>query len=637
LESSASIVILQGSIIIADSRRDSSLSESDSFQIIFDGHLDRQNGFIFGTNPLGMEYDAQITREGEDKGFNINWDGSWQVRSRITEIGWSAEFAIPFRTLRYPQVESPIWGLNFQRNIRRRNERSFWASLPRQFKLPRLSLAGTLTGLEVSKHRNLKFIPYVRGDVSREGVIGSETHRTGEAGFDVKYSFTPSLTLDLTYNTDFAQVEVDELQINLNRFNLFFPEKRPFFLENAGLFTVGEPGEVEIFFSRRIGLSEDGDVIPINYGARVSGKIGRTSIGFLHMQTDDVQGIAEGNNYTVARFKRELPRRSSVGAIATNRVGTGDQPPDEEYNRVLAFDGRWGIGRYGEVSGFLAKSFSPGIDSEEHSFKIGSDYDSESWFLGLNYTEVQENFNPEVGFLQRTAYRKADGTILYRYRPQDFLGLQEVRPHASYQGFWDFDGFQETGRLHVDNHWEWKNANEVHTAINFTREGVKQAFEIFPGIFVPPDTYDHEEIQLSGFTNRGAPVSFRLESRFGGFFGGDRVELESTLVLRVSGKFNTEVGWTWNDIDLPGGSFETNLGRARISYSFTPKTFVQSLFQYNDVDDIWSTNLRFGWLQTANVGLFVVYNDTRGIGSGGLEQPDQSFTVKWSRQFDLLR
>jgi hypothetical protein len=624
-------------IIVADSRRDSPLDETDSFQIIFDGHLDRQNGFIFGTNPSGMEYDAQITREGQDRGFNINWNGSWEVRSLISEIGWSAEFAIPFSALRYPEVKDPIWGLNFQRNIRRRNERAFWASLPRQFDLVRLSLAGTLTGLELPSQRNLKFTPYGLGEVSQEGEPGTETHTTGEAGFDVKYSFTPSLTLDVTYNPDFAQVEADLQQINFNRFNLFFPEKRPFFLENAGLFSVGDPGEVEIFFSRRIGLSEDGDVIPIDGGVRVSGKIGRTGVGFLHMRTDDVQGIAEGSNYTVARIRRELPRRSSIGAIVTNREGAGDQPPSEEYNRVLAFDGRAGIGRYGEISAYLAKSFSPGVDSEDRSFSIKSEYDSESWILGLGYTEVRENFNPQVGFLQRTAYRKADATIFYRYRPLDFIGLQELRPHASYQGYWDFDGFQESGRLHVDNHWEWKNGHEIHTGINFTREGVKEAFEISPGVFVPPDTYDHNEIQLSAFTNQGAPVSFRLESRIGGFFGGDRVELESRLNFRTGEKFNTEIAWTWNDIDLPGGSFETNLGRARVSYSFTPKIFVQSLFQYNDSDDIWSTNLRFGWLQTANVGLFVVYNDTRGIGIGNPELEGRSFTVKWSYLFELLR
>ncbi len=624
-------------IIIADSRRDSSLTETDSFQIVIDTHLDRQNGFVFGTNPAGIEYDGQVTREGDDEGFNLNWDGSWRVRAAVSEIGWSAEFEIPFRTLRYPRADDPIWGLNFQRNIRRRNEQSFWSPLPRQFGLMRLSLAGTLTGLRLPAHRNLKFVPYGLGEASRAGELGSETHLTGEAGFDLKYGITPSLTLDVTYNTDFAQVEVDEQQINLNRFNLFFPEKRPFFLENAGLFSVGVPGQIEIFFSRRIGLGGGGEVVPIEGGARVSGKIGRTGFGFLTMQTDETPGVADANNYSVARFRRELPRRSSVGVIATNRQAAGDPVPGDEYNRALAIDGRAGIGRYGEIAAFVARTFSPGIDDDQLAFRIGTDYDSEAWFLSLDYTEVRENFDPQVGFLHRTAYRKGSATIFHRYRPAHFLGLQELRPHAYYEGYWDFEGFQETGFLHLDNHWEWKNGHEIHTGINFTREGVKTPFAIVPGVTVPPGTYDHDEIQFIAFTNEGAPVSVRLDATFGGFFGGDRVELAPSLRVRAGETFNAEIAWIRNDIDLPGGSFLTNLGRARITYSFTPKVFLQTLFQYNDRDDLWSANLRFGWLQTANIGLFVVYNEIQGIGAGGPARPDRSLVVKLSRQFELLR
>ena len=237
-----------GTIIVADSRRDSQMNDTDSFQIILDTFLDQQNGFVFGTNPAGVEYDGQVTNEGQGSGrmgggggggrqqrgsgggFNLNWDGAWQVTARVTEIGWTAEFGIPFRTLRYPGGSTQTWGVNFQRNIRNRNERSFWAPLPRQFNLNRLSLAGVLQGLEVPGQGNLKLTPYVLGDAVRSATR-SETVSTGDFGVDLKYSVTPGMTLDLTANTDFAQVEVDEEQINLDRFNLFFPEKRPFFLE----------------------------------------------------------------------------------------------------------------------------------------------------------------------------------------------------------------------------------------------------------------------------------------------------------------------------------------------------------------------------------------------------------------------
>ena len=249
-----------------------SLEETDSFQIILDTYLDKQNGFVFGTNPAGLEYDGQVTNEGQGSGrfggggsgrpgqssqsqrgsgggFNLNWDGVWQVRAQTSDIGWTAEFAIPFRTLRYPSGTDQVWGLNFQRNIRNRNEQAFWAPLPRQFNLYRLSLAGELQGVQVPAQRNLKITPYVLGEAIRLDRDASTT-TDGDFGADLKYSVTPSMTLDLTYNTDFAQVEVDEQQINLDRFNLFFPEKRPFFLENAGLFSVGVPSQVEVFFSR---------------------------------------------------------------------------------------------------------------------------------------------------------------------------------------------------------------------------------------------------------------------------------------------------------------------------------------------------------------------------------------------------
>jgi hypothetical protein len=229
-------------IIVTDARRDSSLNNGDSFRVIIDGLLDRQNGFVFGTNPMAMEYDAQVVKEGVS-GLNKNWDASWSVKAQISDIGWSAEMRIPFKTLRYGKGDTQEWGINFQRNIRRNNEVVYWASLPRQRNLYRLSEAGSITGVEPPAQRNLKFTPYVLAKQQRGGELDSNESDT-EIGFDVKYSITPSLTLDVTYNTDFAQVEADEQRVNLDRFNLFFPEKRPFFLENAGQFTVGNNGEV---------------------------------------------------------------------------------------------------------------------------------------------------------------------------------------------------------------------------------------------------------------------------------------------------------------------------------------------------------------------------------------------------------
>jgi hypothetical protein len=645
-------------IVVAESRRDSPLDETDSFRIILDTFLDRRNGFVFGTNPTGLEYDGQVSNEGEGgpggppgspggrqqagggAGFNLNWDGAWEVRARQAEHGWSAEFAVPFRTLRYAQGGAQRWGLNFQRNIRRRNETAYWAPLERQYDLNRLSSAGILE-LHAPSQRNLKLIPYLLGSAIRDYTPGDGMvlrEEDADVGGDLKWSVTPSLTLDLTANTDFAQVEVDELQTNLDRFNLFFPEKRPFFLENAGLFAVGNAGDVELFFSRRIGIGPEGQVVPILGGGRLSGKLGQTGIGVLNMQTRSLPGVTPANNFTVVRVNHELRNRSGVGAIFVNRQATGSLAEDGDHNRTYGVDARWGIGEYTQVGAWAAGTDTPGVDASDYAYHAEVARTTPAWRLDVQYTEVGAGFNPEAGFLSRGDYRNASGGVFHTRRVRDFLGLHEIRPHTSYTGFWKPDGFQESGFLHMDTHWEWENAWEVHTGVNLTQEGVIDAFEIVPGIFVPPGSYDHAESQLVFLTNQGAPLSYSARFTLGGFFGGDRVALDQTLRFRIGESLDLDGQWERNDVSLPGGDFVTNRLRIRASYSFTPSLFLQALLQYTDVADFWSTNVRFGWLHRSNTGLFVVYNETRDTAAGSpIGVRDRSFTVKLSRMFDLLR
>lgn len=630
------------SIIVTDGRRDSNLNDGDSFRVIIDGLLDRQNGLLFGTNPVGMEYDAQVVKEaaGGASSFNLNWDASWSVRAQISEIGWSAEMRIPFKTLRYGNSDTQVWGINFQRNIRRNNEIAYWAPLTRQYSLNRVSEAGTIKGISPPKSRNLKFTPYALGSAQRGGELdGTETDL--EVGFDAKYSITPSLTLDVTYNTDFAQVEADEQQVNLDRFNLFFPEKRPFFLENAGQFTVGNSGEAQLFFSRRIGIGEDGDVIPIEGGARVSGKIGNsTNVGFLYMSSEAVDGIAPGNQFTVARVNQELGNRSSLGAIFVERNGDGSYltPEPEDKNRAYGIDGRLGIGEYTLINGWAAQTDTPGLDGEDHAYSLKADYDSAEWRHGIEYTEVGENFNPEVGYLRRTEFRKFATNSLKRIRPDDFLGLLEIRPHYSYQGFWDFDDFKETGFLHLDVHWEWKNGYEFHTGYNIFTDGIKEAFEIIDDVWIQPDSYHESEISLNFNTNESAPLSAGFRANIGGKFGGDRVTLSPWVKYRAGDKFSSSLSVNYNDYDLPveGGNFSVMLTRLRLSYSFTPKILLQALVQYNDYDEVLATNLRFSWLRSANTGLYVVYNEVDEQGVGGLPK-GREFIVKYSFMFDVFK
>ncbi len=649
-----------GGIVISDSRRDAPLDETDSFQVIFDTFRDGRNGFVFGTNPAGIEYDGQVLEGGSgvfsgmggggrfrgalSAGFNLNWDGAWNVVTDVGDHGWSAEFAIPFRTLRYPPTDVQTWGLNFQRNIARRREVAFWSRLDRNHDLDRLTDAGSLQGVEPPPQRNLKLIPYAIGSSREPPTAGSGNESDTDLGVDLKYSVTPSLTLDLTYNTDFAQVEVDEQQVNLDRFNLFFPEKRPFFLENAGLFTVGArsggsraSARVDLFFSRRIGIGPDGELIPIDYGGRLSGKTGRFNVGLLHMQTASVGGL-HGNSYAVARVNRELGERSSVGGILVSREGAGSLAPANDTNRTWAVDGKWGVGAHHTIEAWAARTDTPELHGGDSAMLVSYNLGKPKWRGSFSAAEAHANFNPEVGFMSRTEFRNISAFGMRTVRPKNLAGFHEIRPHASYSGIWDFDDYKESQYIHLDTHWEWRNGFEIHTGVNLTEEGVKEEFEIADGFPVRPGTYSHDELQTVFQTNQAKPLSVYVRNITGGFFGGDRSSTSFTLLARRGERLTSGLTWNHNDVDIASGSFEINLGRLRVSYAITPRMLVQALAQYNDQSDNVSTNLRFSWLQDANTGLFVVYNEVDELGARILhDRPDRTVIVKYSRLLDVLR
>ena len=647
-------------LVVSDSRRDSPLDDVDSFRFILDTYQDGQNGFVFGTSPAGGEYDAQVSLEGREGdqssrqqsgaggGFNLNWDAVWTVRTKIGDYGWSAEFLIPFKNLRYARGGEQSWGFNMQRNIRRKKEIAYWSPLPRQYNILRVSRAGTLSGVKTPAQRNLKVTPYVLGSSQRNYRTQREFDTGADVGGDLKYSITPSLTLDATVNTDFAQVEVDDQQVNLDRFSLFFPEKRPFFLENAGLFTAGNSGEVDLFFSRRIGIARTGEQIPIVAGARISGKVRGWNVGLIDMQTKAVERVAPANNFGVARVSREMPNRSGFGALFVNRQSTGDTvaPGVADYNRTYALDGRKGIGQYSQVTGFIAGTSSPGIDGAARAFDGAFLRESPRFDMRAKYTDVGGGFNPEVGFLRRTAFRKVDLHILNRTRPKNFLGIQELRPHISYRAYFKPDGFYESGFTHFDNHWEFKSQWEVHTGLNLIHEGLRSPFAIAPGIRVPAGDYDHAEGQIVLISPQAKPLSINVTTNVGGYYGGTRLAVAPAIRFRAGDKLSGTLNINYNRVSLPQGRFEANLFRLRASYSFSPRVFVQSLMQYNQQTKYLSGNFRFGWLQSANAGIFVVYNEgrERDVLDGGRRDDsslglirDRSLVIKFSRMFDLLQ
>jgi hypothetical protein len=440
-------------IVTTDTRRDANLEEMDSFQMIFDTFRDQQNGFVFGTNAAGVQFDAQVRDQDDEE----SWDGSWDVRTSTNATNWVAEFRIPLRTLRYGPAPQ-TWGVNFFRNIQRTRERAYWSALPREHDLARVSSAGELRGLELKTPRNFKVLPYVLGSANRNFTPGATIERDGDFGFDTKFGITPSLNLDATYNTDFAQVEVDTEQINLTRFNLRFPEKRPFFLENSGLFTIGKEDEVDLFFSRRIGLDEDGNLIPIKAGARLSGKVNGVNVGVLNMQTDDV-GLQPENNFSVLRVSRELRNRSGVGAMFVNRSATGDLAQSGDWNRTYGLDARLGVGEHFTMAGFGARTETPGLTGRDFAYNVDSEYDDGKHRAGFEYGRTGEAFNPEVGFLEKEG---GYSRMFFRYHEtmrQQWvrdMGFREWQPHIQYTRYEYLDGGLNMAVMHIDNLWDWE-------------------------------------------------------------------------------------------------------------------------------------------------------------------------------------
>jgi hypothetical protein len=648
-----------GGIIVGESRRDASLGETDAFLFILDTFLDGQNGFVFGTTPAGIEHDGQVTREGQGGGggermqrgsgggYNLNWDGSWTVATSRDERGWYAEFRIPFSTLRYDRDGLQSWGVNFARRIRRNNEEAFWSPIPRQFDLYRVSMAGRLEGIDAPFRRSLAVTPYVLTSGSKDYRGTADTDLTAEIGGDAKVALSPNLTLDLTVNTDFAQVEVDDQQINLTRFNLFFPEKRPFFLENAGTFSVGSNQAVELFFSRRIGI-EGGREAPIVGGGRLTGRVAGNVVGLMSVQTGELEvedagtgnpiRLAAPNNFSVARLVRELPSRSRVGTILVSRLNTDDT---DDYNLTYGLDWRWGVRPELLVDGYAARTVTPGVTGGQYAVNTSANFNSRDWSSTLAYREVAEGFNPEVGFLPRSDYRFVTATIMRRFQFPDIPWFYELRPHANYREHFALDGFSETRWIHIDSHFQFTNGAFFQLpAINLTREGLREPFEISRGVVVPPGTYDNLEWGFAYNSNLSSPL--RIEGRIdiGGFYDGFRKGGSATVSGRVTDAFQASLRAQYYDVDLDGGSFETAVVGVRAAYSFTPRVYVQSLVQYNDQTRNVSGNIRFGWLNTAGTGLFIVYNDLEHLGpfsrTGITRGPtERALVIKFTRQFML--
>ena len=624
-------------IIATEMRRDSPrILDEDNFQIILDTFEDSRSGYMFVTSPLGAKLEQQVFEEGEGRTFglssNINrdWNGVWHVATRQTPDGWTAEIAIPLVTLRFPENDQQSWGVNFMRNIRRKNEQVFWAPIPKPYTLTRVSLAGDLQGLRsLNRGLDLRIKPFLVGGgrrISEDDVV--TTSSQGDVGLDVKYGVTAGLNLDLTVNTDFAQAEVDDEQINLTRFALFLPEKREFFLENAGQFNVGTTNTfqriADLFFSRRIGLSDTGDAIPILGGARLTGKVGRNNIAVMDIQTDDAFG-RNGENFLVARYSRDILTRSKVGAIVINKEEVGG----DHFNRTFGADFVLAPHPSLAMNGFIAKTSSSGVSGNDVGGHFRAEWLNQSSQAHIEYSNLQENFNPEVGFVPRIGIRKTRVHLEWNPRP-DRWGIRVLEPMANVTYTTDQNNRLLSRRIHNMIGVRMDNGAYFIVWYNDYFERLDEPFVLRPDVIIAPGDYNFGEWQFWLTSDPSRRLYTSLQYKPQTFYDGDRTDVSATLGLRLTNRLSTEGKYTRNDVDLPAGDFVAELASIRIDFALSPKMTIRTVTQYNSLSEQWSTSARFNYIYRPGSDIYLVFDEVRMDPSGLSEVRDRQVLLKFT-------
>ena len=594
-------------------------ASDDAFAILLDPFHDHRNGVVFATNPNGAEFEALLTDEGG--GINVDWRGVWEVAGTRTDEGWSAEFAIPWRTLRYPDASDEPWGINFMRVIRRKNETSMWQSWEREGGgLQRVSRAGHLLGLTDLPRQglNMEAKPYVLGarrqEVDDAGVVSSATEPA--VGLDLKSEVVPGLLLDLTVNTDFAQVEVDDAQVNLTRFNLFFPEKRDFFLENSGVFDFGIPSDplspppYQMFFSRRVGISDDGEV-PILGGARLTGRLGAQSVGFMSVATDAVPATfateaVERELFSVARIKRDVGESNYVGAMVVDRRG------NEPTNTVAGVDGQFVIGRAWVGSFFGSRSFTEGEGGDDISYALRYQYFGERWSSLLTHYGVGPEAQAGAGFITRTDYRKTEAYNGPVWRP-DAFGLRQIQLFVggAYASTMSDNRMQDWNvGYFMSNTWE--SSDELTFFMNVAETVIDEEFDLSDDVIVPQGRYDNDHLGWFANTSSARVISVGSNGFISRFYDGSLVTLSTTLTAAFSSRLSVTPGFARNIVDVPGGEFVADVSSLRAAYAFSTRLLVNGLVQYNSLDSDFSTNIRLNYVHRPGSDLFIVFTENRG-------------------------
>lgn len=629
-------------LVVTDIKKDFTEPEQDAFSVILDTFRDRRNGYVFITNPEGARADQQVANEGRE--INQSWDAVWRVRSRRVADGWTTEMAIPFRALRFDEGVDRPWGINFRRRIRRNNEIAYWSPIPRSFELTRLSLAGDLYGLpQASGGRDLRVKPYALGAAVRATGV-EEYERRQEVGIDVKARVLDAFTLDVTVNPDFAQVEADVQQVNLTQFSQFFPEKREFFLENSGLFYVGDAArnnrvvavptpdeDLLLFFSRRVGVAEDGRAIPITAGTRLTGRVGGTNVGAIAMRTDDIGGVP-GSDYGVLRLRQNVAGGSDVGAIFMMRDAHEPGPAGDDYNRVYGADAN--IRFLGSIdwNSYLIGTQSPGLDGGEYAWRTSLNREGNFVHVKFGAMQLGENFDNDLGFYRRTGVRKYFVDFGLRPRPESTrrLGVREHHPHIVWNYYENLAGEMVAKRLHSGYTLFMSSGAFWELSVNPAFERIEQPFRIAPSIdAIPAGSYGWTEYQLRGNSDPSKPISGGFTGILGGLWSGTQRTINANLTIRPSYKFFLEARLqrTQGDLDLPDAEFTRTFWTFRSNYSFNTNMFVDALVQYDPASDQVNTNVRFNLIHHPLSDLFIVLNEQRFATGEGIP-PGRGLTIK---------
>jgi hypothetical protein len=630
-------------VVVNDLKEDFNSNATDSVSLYIDSLHDRRSGFSFTTNAAGAIRDAQISNDGQ---LNLDWDGVWYVQGSTTEQGWIAEYKVPFKTLRFKDAPVQEWGVNMTRRHMRLNEESNWTPIPTRFRSTRVSLAGTLKGIEnIRQGRNLYVKPFVIGGVSQvrnTRLDQLETRRSlsrfkdYDGGVDLKYGLTQQVTLDVTYRTDFAQVEADTQQVNLTRFNLFFPEKRDFFLENAGTFSFGPGGNLVPFFSRAIGLS-GGAPVPIIGGARVSGKVSDYDIGFLSMKTEEVLepgvlGYTPSNNFAVGRLKRNLFRNSWVGTLFTHR----DSTIGGDYNRVYGTDAHFQFYQRLEFDTYVLKSDTPGRAGQNLARRFQTAWRDDEFNIGVEYNQVQANFNPETGFVRRGNMTQYAGDVAWRpqFTESDVIRTLNFTANLDYFGG-AASGKVETRTQDAGFGISFDNNSSVNFSLSRTFDRLVTPFAIRSSASIPAGDYNYLRYSANFSTSPARMISGNGNTSWGEFWNGHSRSFGGGTIMKFSRHLAVDMNFSRNQVELPipNGVFTTNLMSTRAVYAFTARAFLNAFVQYNADTHQLSSNIRFNIAHRPLSDIFLVYNDRRDLRTHRLQE--RAFIIKVTNLFNF--